>query len=158
MRITTGSFKGRKISVPEGKDIRPTSDRARQAVFNILVHGKPAPIFNLPIPQGLKVLDLFCGSGALGLEALSRGAEYVYFIDRDIKCARENANAMGVNLGPQHDQPVKNNPAAAEGNRKQVVPATSSRRTNPSVNGDGPAATTGFGYPAATESPRSHQR
>ncbi len=94
MRITTGAFKGRKLSAPIGDDIRPTSDRARQALYNILSHGKPASIFDLPIPQGLKVLDVFCGSGALGLEALSRGAEYACFIDRDVKTARANADDM----------------------------------------------------------------
>ncbi|TAH36028.1 MAG: 16S rRNA (guanine(966)-N(2))-methyltransferase RsmD [Alphaproteobacteria bacterium] len=94
MRITTGIYKGRKLSVPPGNDIRPTSDRARQALYNILSHGKPASIFDLPIPQKLSVLDVFCGSGALGLEALSRGADYACFIDRDIKTARANAEDM----------------------------------------------------------------
>ncbi len=96
MKITTGSLKGRNISVPPGKDVRPTSDRARQAVFNILSHGKPASIFDLPIPQGLKVLDLCCGSGALGLESLSRGAAAVCFMDLDVTIAAANARAMGV--------------------------------------------------------------
>jgi 16S rRNA (guanine966-N2)-methyltransferase len=96
MRITTGSLKNRRIAVPKGNDIRPTSDRARQAIFNILAHGKPARIFSSPPPQDLNVLDLFCGSGALGFEALSRGAASVCFIDRDLGTARANAQAMGV--------------------------------------------------------------
>lgn len=96
MRITTGKFKGRPIAAPAGMDIRPTSDRARQAIFNILQHGKPAQALGAPIPQGLQVLDVFCGTGALGLEALSRGAVRAGFIDQDVRCARNNAVAMNA--------------------------------------------------------------
>lgn len=96
MRITTGRLKNRRIEVPVGNSIRPTSDRARQAVFNILAHGKPAKLRATPLPQNSKVLDVFCGSGALGLEALSRGASDVCFIDTDVRTARANATAMGV--------------------------------------------------------------
>jgi 16S rRNA (guanine966-N2)-methyltransferase len=68
MRIDAGSHKGTKLIAPEGDDVRPTSDRARQAIFNVLMHRFDAV-------RGAKVLDAFAGSGALGLEALSRGAE-----------------------------------------------------------------------------------
>ena len=94
MRITTGQFKGKKLIVPEGESIRPTSDRARQAIFNILSHGKPAAMFHDAIPRGLKILDLFCGSGALGLESLSRGADYAAFVDLYPNVAKSNAMAM----------------------------------------------------------------
>jgi 16S rRNA (guanine966-N2)-methyltransferase len=68
MRIDAGSHKGTRLIAPEGDDVRPTSDRARQAIFNMLMHRFDAV-------RGAKVLDAFAGSGALGLEALSRGAE-----------------------------------------------------------------------------------
>lgn len=68
MRIDAGSHKGTKLIAPQGADVRPTSDRARQAIFNMLTHRFDAV-------RGAKVLDAFAGSGALGLEALSRGAE-----------------------------------------------------------------------------------
>jgi 16S rRNA (guanine966-N2)-methyltransferase len=96
MRITTGLLKGRKILAPPGDAVRPTSDRARQAVFNLLAHGQAARFFENPPPQGLQVLDGFCGTGALGIEALSRGAAYACFMDYDVKTARANASAMGV--------------------------------------------------------------
>ncbi len=78
MRIVSGQYKGKAIAAPEGRTTRPTSDRAREAVFNILQHAPWAP--ELP---GARVLDLFAGSGALGLEALSRGAEFCLFVETD---------------------------------------------------------------------------
>jgi 16S rRNA (guanine966-N2)-methyltransferase len=78
MRIVAGALRGRAITAPSGEATRPTSDRARQAVFNILEHAKWAP----PL-DGARVIDLFAGSGALGLEALSRGAEFCLFVDTD---------------------------------------------------------------------------
>lgn len=81
MRIVAGKHKGRTISAAEGNEIRPTSDRARQALFNILEHrgwgaGGASPV------AGARVLDAFCGTGALGLEALSRGAAHATFLDK----------------------------------------------------------------------------
>ncbi len=96
MRINAGAFKGRNLFVPKGIDIRPTSDRARQAIFNILQHGKPAAIFEHQIPIGLNVLDIFCGTGALGLESLSRGAAHAAFIDCDLTSVRRNAAACNA--------------------------------------------------------------
>ncbi len=75
MRIVGGSLRGRPIAVPSGRSVRPTSDRAREAVFNILAHGMGVDL------HGARVLDLFAGSGAYGLEALSRGAASVVLID-----------------------------------------------------------------------------
>jgi 16S rRNA (guanine966-N2)-methyltransferase len=89
MRIDSGSHRGTRLAVPEGKDIRPTSDRARQAIFNILVHGHDAV-------ADAKVLDVFAGSGALGLEALSRGAASLVAMEREriaADCIKKNAAA-----------------------------------------------------------------
>ena len=71
MRIVAGKFRGAQIEAPKGLVTRPTSDRVRQALFNVLEHGAPDVDF-----EGARVLDLFAGSGALGLEALSRGARF----------------------------------------------------------------------------------
>src|SRR4051812_43897004 len=76
MRIDAGSHKGVKLAAPEGLETRPTADRARQAVFNILMNSYDAV-------RDAKVLDAFAGSGAMGLEALSRGAERATFIETD---------------------------------------------------------------------------
>src|SRR5262245_35275913 len=97
MRIVGGKHRGRKIEAPSGLDVRPTSDRAREALFNILIHGHLSADGTSPLP-GARVLDAFAGSGALGLEALSRGADHALFIDSDAKaCAaiRANAKALG---------------------------------------------------------------
>lgn len=78
MRIIAGKHKGRRITLAKQlKDVRPTSDFARQAVFNILMHRREGDF------SGARVADLCCGSGAFGLEALSRGAEYALFSDAD---------------------------------------------------------------------------
>lgn len=90
MRITGGHHRGRIISVPKGQDIRPTSDKVRQAIFNML--------FQYGLPGGAQVLDMFCGTGVLGLEALSRGAQFCTLIDKSpdsLRCARQNIKALG---------------------------------------------------------------
>jgi len=76
MRIDSGAHKGKKLVVPVGRDVRPTADRARQAIFNMLVHGDN-------VVRDARVLDAFAGSGALGLEALSRGATSLVAFDND---------------------------------------------------------------------------
>jgi 16S rRNA (guanine966-N2)-methyltransferase len=78
MRIVSGEFKGRALVAPPGEATRPTSDRARQAVFNILEHAPWSPGLH-----GRRVIDLFAGSGALALEALSRGAAYALLVETD---------------------------------------------------------------------------
>ena len=75
MRIVGGLHRGRVLVAPKGDKTRPTTDRVREALFNILAHGTPA------LPHGARVLDLFAGSGALGLEALSRGAVRALFVE-----------------------------------------------------------------------------
>jgi len=96
MRIVAGRLRGRALAAPEGDAIRPTSDRARQSLFNILEHGAPAKA-GLVVRDAI-VLDVFCGTGAFGLEALSRGAAKAILIDNDaaaITLARANAMALG---------------------------------------------------------------
>jgi len=88
MRITGGEAKGRLLSVPKGMDIRPTSDRVREAVFDVL--GQDL--------SGLKVLDLFAGTGSLGIEALSRYAQHAVFIDksqRSVEIIKKNLALCG---------------------------------------------------------------
>jgi len=80
MRIVAGKYRGRPLSAPEGTTVRPTSDRTREALFGILEGGRLSG-GGSPLPGAL-VLDAFAGTGALGLEALSRGAEDVVFIER----------------------------------------------------------------------------
>jgi 16S rRNA (guanine966-N2)-methyltransferase len=115
MRIVAGKFRGKQLLSPEDDSIRPTADRVRESLFNIL-SSRLGPVFD-----GLKVLDLFAGTGALGLEALSRGASHVTFVDtgaesrgliRDhieafgaggiAKLLRRDATALGSvgNMGP----------------------------------------------------------
>ena len=93
MRIVSGSLKGRRITTPPGEATRPTSDRARQAVFNILEHAPWSDGLG-----GLRVIDLFAGSGAMGLEALSRGASACLFVENDRSAGeaiQANIQAMG---------------------------------------------------------------
>ncbi len=94
MRIVAGAHKGRTLVAPKGRATRPTADRTREAVFNVLAHADWAPDL-----AGARVLDLFAGSGALGLEALSRGAAFALFVDSDPAARgaiRANAEALGV--------------------------------------------------------------
>ena len=94
MRIVGGALSGRTLAAPLGRNTRPTADRVREAIFNKLEHGIAG--FSL---AGIRVLDLFAGSGAMGLEALSRGAAHVLFIDDDAEARgviRRNADALGV--------------------------------------------------------------
>lgn len=91
MKITTGKYRGRILTAPQGMDVRPTSDKVRQAVFNILLH--------YGLPESAHVIDAFCGTGALGLEALSRGAASCVFIDNaasSLQSCRANIAALGA--------------------------------------------------------------
>jgi 16S rRNA (guanine966-N2)-methyltransferase len=96
MRITAGKFKGRTLSAPKDMSVRPTSDKVRQAVFNILEHRDFG--FGLAL-QDARVVDLFAGTGAMGLEALSRGARYCLFVDDSAASRallRENVEALSL--------------------------------------------------------------
>src|ERR671928_1268286 len=93
MRIVGGRWRGRSLKGPSSDAIRPTSDRLRETIFNILQHGYDDPV------EGARVLDLFAGTGAMGLEALSRGAAFALFVDDSAQARgliRENVEALGV--------------------------------------------------------------
>jgi 16S rRNA (guanine966-N2)-methyltransferase len=111
MRVVAGRLKGRSLASPSSHDIRPTADRLRQSVFNILIHAYDDPI------QDARVLDLFAGTGALGIEAVSRGAKFALFVDNGAEARallRNNVEALGLggvtkvfrrdatDLGPAH--------------------------------------------------------
>jgi 16S rRNA (guanine966-N2)-methyltransferase len=94
MRVVGGTFRGRALAAPQHEGLRPTSDRVRESVFNILLHGVPG--FSL---DGVRVIDLFAGTGALGIEALSRGAAYCLFVEEAPEARaliRTNVEAMGL--------------------------------------------------------------
>jgi len=93
VRIVAGQLKGRALASPESGDIRPTSDRLREAIFNILEHAYGGVI------SGARVLDLFAGTGAMGIEALSRGAAFALFVDEGAQARsliRENVTELGL--------------------------------------------------------------
>jgi len=93
MRIVGGRLRGRTLAAPKGQAIRPTADRLREALFNILIHAYGDPV------SGARVLDLFAGTGALGLEALSRGAAFALFVDDGAEARalmRQNVEALGL--------------------------------------------------------------
>src|ERR1700741_5371549 len=111
MRVVGGRLRGRNLASPQSREIRPTADRLRESVFNILVHAYEDPI------EGARVLDLFAGTGALGIEAVSRGAAFTLFVDNGAEARallRNNVEALGLggvtkvyrrdatNLGPAH--------------------------------------------------------
>ncbi len=97
MRIVGGKHRGRPLEAPQGLETRPTADRTRESLFNILEHGKFSADGTSPL-RGAFVLDAFAGSGALGFEALSRGAERLVAMDaqaESIACMRANARTLG---------------------------------------------------------------
>jgi 16S rRNA (guanine966-N2)-methyltransferase len=111
MRIVGGSLRGRALAAPKSAAIRPTADRLRESLFNILAHAYGDPV------TGARVLDLFAGTGALGIEAASRGAAFALFIDDGAEARallRENVTTLGLGgtsrifrrdatkLGPAH--------------------------------------------------------
>ena len=111
MRVVGGRLKGRNLAAPSSRDIRPTADRLRESLFNILIHAYDDPIADA------RVLDLFAGTGALGIEAISRAAKFALFVDNGAEARalmRNNVEALGLggvtkvyrrdagNLGPAH--------------------------------------------------------
>ncbi len=89
MRITGGTYRGRILESPKDDKIRPTTDKNRQAIFNVLMHSE----YSI---ADAKTLDMFCGTGAMGLEALSRGVGTVTFLDKNPDLAKRNAHNIGV--------------------------------------------------------------
>ena len=111
MRVVGGKLRSRPIAGPKSDAVRPTSDRLREALFNILTHSYGDPV------TGARVLDLFAGTGALGIEAISRGADYALFVDEGVEARallRDNVESLGLGgvtrifrrdasrLGPAH--------------------------------------------------------
>ncbi|HEY4981137.1 MAG TPA: 16S rRNA (guanine(966)-N(2))-methyltransferase RsmD [Pseudolabrys sp.] len=93
MRVVGGRLRSRPIAGPKSDGLRPTADRLREALFNILVHAYGDPV------MGARVLDLFAGTGALGIEAVSRGAAYVLFVDDGVEARsllRNNTETLGL--------------------------------------------------------------
>ena len=93
MRVVGGNLRGRAIAAPKSQAVRPTADRLRESLFNILIHAYSDPI------SGGRVLDLFAGTGALGIEALSRGAVFTLFVDDGAEARallRENVASLGL--------------------------------------------------------------
>ncbi|MEX0753216.1 MAG: 16S rRNA (guanine(966)-N(2))-methyltransferase RsmD [Xanthobacteraceae bacterium] len=93
MRIVGGRLRGRALTAPKSQAIRPTADRLRETLFNILIHAYGDPV------SGARVLDLFAGTGALGLEAISRGADFAQFVDDGAEARaliRSNVEALGL--------------------------------------------------------------
>ena len=111
MRVVGGRLRSRPLAGPKSHALRPTADRLREALFNILLHGYGDPV------TGARVLDLFAGTGALGIEAISRGASYALFVDDGVEARallRDNIESLGLGgvtrifrrdasrLGPAH--------------------------------------------------------
>ncbi|MBI3435446.1 MAG: 16S rRNA (guanine(966)-N(2))-methyltransferase RsmD [Proteobacteria bacterium] len=93
MRVVGGRLRGRRLVAPNSTDIRPSADRLRESLFNILAHRLGDPV------TGARVLDLFAGTGALGIEAISRGASFALFVDDGAQARaliRENVAALGL--------------------------------------------------------------
>jgi len=103
MRVTGGEARGRILKVPDTNTVRPTSDKVRQMLFNMLAHSVWASRAGFELP-GAHVMDGFCGTGALGIEALSRGAASCVFIDHDgrvLQVAQANVKACGYDAQSQ---------------------------------------------------------
>jgi 16S rRNA (guanine966-N2)-methyltransferase len=95
MRVIAGTYRSRPLRSLPGLDLRPTSDRLRETLFNVLCAGNPAAL------EGTVWIDLFAGTGAVGIEALSRGAEVVYFVESSSKAtALINENLQSLKVGP----------------------------------------------------------
>ncbi|MDK1488696.1 16S rRNA (guanine(966)-N(2))-methyltransferase RsmD [Sinorhizobium sp. 7-81] len=93
MRIVGGEFRGRTLAAPKSNDIRPTTDRTRESLFNILSHAYPEAL------DGTRMLDLFAGTGAVGLEALSRGCRQALFVEQGVEgrgLLRVNIETLGL--------------------------------------------------------------
>src|SRR4029077_9930444 len=98
MRVIAGKFRSRQLRSLPGMELRPTADRLRETLFNVLTAGNPAAL------EGSVWLDLYAGTGAVGIEAISRGAAMVHFVESSIKAAdliRKNLQSLGIERGFQ---------------------------------------------------------
>jgi 16S rRNA (guanine966-N2)-methyltransferase len=137
-RVIAGEAGGRRLAVPDGRDTRPTSDRAREGLF--------ATISSIVGPlAGARVLDLYAGSGAVGLEALSRGAEHVLLVEhggRAARVIRQNIEAIGLPgaavIADRVERVLARGPAPA-GGQDGTAPAGGQDGTAPAGGQDGPA-------------------
>jgi 16S rRNA (guanine966-N2)-methyltransferase len=137
-RVIAGEAGGRRLAVPDGRDTRPTSDRAREGLF--------ATISSIVGPlAGARVLDLYAGSGAVGLEALSRGAEHVLLVEHGARAARvirQNIEAIGLPgaavIADRVERVLARGPAPA-GGQDGTAPAGGQDGTAPAGGQDGPA-------------------
>ena len=96
MRVIAGKYRSCPLRALRGRDLRPTSDRLRETLFNVLTAGNPAAL------EGTVWLDLFAGTGAVGIEALSRGAKHAYFVESSkpaVELIRENLQSLGISDG-----------------------------------------------------------
>ncbi len=113
MRVVAGELRGRRLTLPPGRTIRPTADRVREALFSILGD-----------VTGIRVLDLFAGSGALGIEALSRGASEAVFVDssrRAVAAVRANLEALGLDATVRRGDALSFLEAGEAARRYQIV-------------------------------------
>jgi 16S rRNA (guanine966-N2)-methyltransferase len=120
VRVIAGELRGRRLAAPVGAGVRPTSDRVREAMFDIL--------YSLGGVEGLQVADLFAGSGALGIEALSRGASSVTFVERDplsVAAIRRNLESVGLDDG--RDRPGGGDATVVRADVDAWVATTASR-------------------------------
>ena len=137
-RVIAGEAGGRRLAVPDGRDTRPTSDRAREGLF--------ATISSIVGPlAGARVLDLYAGSGAVGLEALSRGAEHVLLVEHGARAARvirQNIEVIGLPgaavIADRVERVLARGPAPA-GGQVGTAPAGGQDGTAPAGGQDGPA-------------------
>lgn len=115
LRLTGGQWRGRPLAMPKDRSIRPTSARTREAMFNLIEHHRDVRESTFPGLANANVLDLFCGVGTLGLEALSRGAASALAIANDrtsLRYAKENADQFGAPLTTRQADATKLPPAA----------------------------------------------
>ena len=118
MRIVGGRLRGRTLAAPKSQAIRPTADRLRETLFNILIHAYGDPV------AGARVLDLFAGTGALGLEAMSRGAAFALFVDDGAEArALHPRQCRGARAGRRHQRlPPRCDEARTGASARAVLP------------------------------------
>jgi len=156
VRIVGGRHRGRRLEAPAGLAVRPTADRTREALFNILEHGRLAADGGVSPLLGARVLDGFCGSGALGLEALSRGAAHATFMDTSaVALAATRANAARLDEAARttvlRADPTRPSPAVAPATIVLLDPPYGSGLAAPALSALAAARWIGDGATCAVE-------